>query len=224
MQQMADEETDQSAVPPESKNVLKTYDCFEFSFLVSILSHFLNLQEAESPSLSYSFDLTDYLDDHEISSSSLVQGSSSEKSLDWLKDIISYLGNTTDLIQNAETVSIIITDLQDVLPLSFRYSFISMANIEDQLPRIKRAQKNLARKTLLLEKKSINKEKAYDLHISIDSLKATSQQIQPELDALHVRKIALEKELAKVNSAISQNEAILNPIPASIMEKRKKWL
>lgn len=219
---MTDKEIDQLVVSPESKKVLKIYDRFEFSFLIFFLSHFLNSQEAGSPSLSYSFNIADYLNDQEISYSLPVQSSSSEKSLDRLKDILSYLGNLTDLIQNAETVSTIITDLQDILPLSFRDSFISMANIEDQLPRIKKAQKNLAQKTLLLEKRSINKEKAHDLHISIDSLKATSQQIQPELKALHARKIALEKELAEVNSAISQKEAILNPIPGSIIEKKKE--
>jgi hypothetical protein len=120
-------------------------------FLAFFSSHFFNSQEAESLSLSYSFNIVDYLDDQQISTSFPVQGSSSEKSLDRLKDILPYLRNSVDLIQNAETIGTIITDLQNILPLSSRNSFISIASLEDQLPKIKKGSKESCSEGLIIE-------------------------------------------------------------------------
>lgn len=60
------------------------------------------------------------------------------------------------------------------------------------------------------------------MHTIPGDLKATSEKVQPKLKDLYAKKIELEKQLAEVNSAISEKETVLSPIPANISEKNKE--
>ena len=59
--------------------------------------------------------------------------------------------------------------------------------IEDQAPRVKRAQRNLANREALLAKKNSNKQEAKELAQLIENLKNSSLRIEPEMNQLKAR-------------------------------------
>ena len=73
-----------------------------------------------------------------------------------------------------------------------------MSNIEDQAPRVRRAQRNLADREALLAKKNSNKQKAKELARLIDNFKNSSHRIELEQNWLKTKRAELKKELENV--------------------------
>lgn len=99
---------------------------------------------------------------------------------------------------------------------------MTIVEVEDQASRLKRLQKTLMQRSILLEKKSSNKEKAKNLYYVLHNLKEASLKINSELDQLYIKKAALEKELEAVNADISKKEQALAPISNSTDQKKKE--
>jgi acetolactate synthase small subunit len=62
-----------------------------------------------------------------------------------------------------------------------------MSNIEDQTPKVKKAQRNLIDRKVLMAKKNSNKQEAKELAQLIDNLKNSSSRIKLELKKLRAR-------------------------------------
>ena len=71
----------------------------------------------------------------------------------------------------------------------------SLSIIEDQAPKMKKAQKNLSNREALLAKKNSNRREAKELAQLIDNLKNSPLRIEPELNQLETKRSELEKEL-----------------------------
>ena len=65
-------------------------------------------------------------------------------------------------------------------------------NIEDQAPKVKKAQRNLTDREALMAKKNSNKQEAKELAQLIDNLKNSSSKIELELTQLRIRRAELE--------------------------------
>jgi len=105
------------------------------------------------------------------------------------------------------------------LPLNFVEVLTPLSNIEDQAPKVKRDQRNLANREALLAKNS-NKQEAKELAQLIDNLKNSSLRIELELNQLKAKLAELEKELENVKAAIDHDEFNLAQIPDAIKQKR----
>ena len=87
--------------------------------------------------------------------------------------------------------SIFLTIKKD-LPPNLVETLTPLSNIEDQAPKVKKAQRNLTDREALMAKNS-NKLEAKELAQLIDNLKNSSSKIEPELNQLRVRRVELEK-------------------------------
>ena len=81
--------------------------------------------------------------------------------------------------------------------------------IEDQAPKVKKAQRNLSDHEALMATKNSNKQEAKELAQLIDNLKNYSSRIELELNQLRARRAKLEKELESVKTAINCHESNL---------------
>ena len=61
-------------------------------------------------------------------------------------------------------------------------ALIPLSNIEDQAPKVKKAQRNLTDYEVLMTKKNSNKQEAKELTQLIDNLKNSSFKIELELN------------------------------------------
>jgi len=96
--------------------------------------------------------------------------------------------------------------------------------IENQAPRVRRAQRNLVDHEALLAKKNSNGEEAKELAQLIDNLKNSSLKIEPELNQLKTKCAELEKELENVKAVIDHHESHLAQIPNAIKQKKQEML
>ena len=92
---------------------------------------------------------------------------------------------------------------------------------EDQVPKVKQAQRSLFDRETLLAKGNSNRQEAKELSQSIDHLKNSSLSVDPELSQLEARHVELKKELGDVKAAIDCHKSILAQIPDAIQQK--KW-
>ena len=117
------------------------------------------------PALSYSFNFEEYIDEDEISSSAISSKEAlSEETKNWLKDILPMLKkDIADLVQDVDPVRITFLAIKDNLTLNIAEVLTPLSNIEDQAPRVKRAQRNLADREALLAEKNSNKQEAKEL-------------------------------------------------------------
>jgi predicted nucleic acid-binding Zn-ribbon protein len=99
-----------------------------------------------------------------------------------------------------------------------------MFNIEDQAPKVKKAQRNLTDCEVLIARKDSNKQEAKELAQLIDNLKTSSSTIEPELKHLRVRRAELEQELETVKAAIERHESNLTQILDAIAQKKQEML
>ena len=125
-------------------------------------------------------------------------------------------GNITDLVQDADPMRRIFLAIKNNLTLNLTEALIPIYNIEDQAPKVKRAQRNLIDHKALIAKKNSNKYEAKKLAQLIDNLKNSSSKIEPELNQLRVRRAELEKELKSVKATIERHEFNLTQIPNAI--------
>ena len=98
--------------------------------------------------------------------------------------------------------------IKDNLTPNLAEALIDISNIEDQAPKVKKAQRNLIDHEALMAKKNSNKQEAKELAQLIDNLK-NSSKIEPELNQLRVRRAELEKELECVKATIKHHESNL---------------
>jgi len=111
-------------------------------------------------------------------------------------------GNITALVQDADPMRRIFLAIKDNLTPNLVEALIPISNIEDQAPKVKKAQRNLIDREALMAKKNSNKQEAKELAQLIDSLKNSSSKIELELNRLGVRRVDLEKELESVKATI----------------------
>ena len=109
-------------------------------------------------------------------------------------------GNIANLVQDADPMIRIFLAIKDNLTPNLAKALIPISNIEDQAPKVKRAQRNLIDCEALMAKKNSNKSEAKELAQLIDNLKNSSSKIEPELNQLRVRCAELEKELESVKA------------------------
>ncbi|XP_066360950.1 uncharacterized protein [Miscanthus floridulus] len=162
----------------------------------------------------------------EISSSAIpFQETLSDETKNWLKDILSMLErNIADLIQDVDPMRRIFLAIKDNLTPNLAEALIPISNIEDQAPKMKKAQRNLTDRETLMAKKNSNKQEAKELAQRIDNLKNSSSKIEPELNQLRVRRAELEKELKSVKATIEHLESNLTQIPIAIKQKKQEML
>ena len=132
--------------------------------------------------------------------------------------------NIADLVQDADPVRRTFLAIKDNLPLNLAKVLTPLSNIEDQAPRVKRAQRNLADHEALLAKKNFNKQEGKELAQLIDDLKNSPFKIELELDQFRAKRAELEKELENVKAAIDRHESNLAQIPDAIKQKRQEML
>ena len=96
--------------------------------------------------------------------------------------------------------------------------------IEDQVLKVRKAQRNLSDREALMTKKYSNKQEARELAQLIDSVKNSSSRIKPELNQLRARRAELERELESVKATINCHESNLVQIPNAIKQKKQEML
>ena len=106
--------------------------------------------------------------------------------------------------------------IKNGLPPNLAEALISLSNIEDQAPKVKKAQRSLIDHEALMAKKNSNKQEVKELAQLIDNLKNSSSKIEPELHQLRIRRAELEKELESVKAIIERHESNLTQIPNAI--------
>jgi len=172
--------------------------------------------------LSYSFNFEEYIDEGEISSSATsLQETLSEETKNWLRDILPMLEkNIADFVHDADLVRRTFLDIKGNLPSNLVEVLTPLSDIEDQAPRVKRAQRNLVDREALLAKKNYNRQGAKELAQLIDNLKNSSLRIELELNQLKTKCAKLEKELENMKAAINRHESNLAQIPNAIKHKK----
>ena len=96
--------------------------------------------------------------------------------------------------------------------------------IEDQVLKVKKAQRNLSDREALLAKRNSNRQEAKELTQLIDDLKNSSLRIDLELSQLEIKRAKLEKELENVKTAIDRHKSNLAQIPDAIKQKKQELL
>jgi predicted nucleic acid-binding Zn-ribbon protein len=102
------------------------------------------------------------------------------------------------LVQDADPIRRIFLAIKANLTPNLAEALIPMSNIEDQAPKVRKAQRNLIDREALMTKKNSNKQEAKELAQLIDNLKNSSSKIEPELKWLRARRAELEQELENV--------------------------
>ena len=93
--------------------------------------------------MSYSFNFEEYIDENKISSSAISsQVILSDETKNRLKDMLPMLErNIADLVQDADPMRGIFLAIKDDLPPNLSEALIPLSNIEDQAPKVKKAQR-----------------------------------------------------------------------------------
>jgi predicted nucleic acid-binding Zn-ribbon protein len=126
------------------------------------------------------------------------------------------------LVQDADPIRRIFLAIKANLTPNLAEALIPMSNIEDQAPKVKKAQRNLIDREALMTKKNSNKQEAKELAQLIDNLKNSSSRIEPELKWLRARRAELEQELENVKAAIECHETNLIQILDAITQKKQE--
>ena len=96
--------------------------------------------------------------------------------------------------------------------------------IEDQVLKVKKAQRNLSNREALLAKRNSNKQEAKELTQLINDLKNSSLRTDPELSLLEIKRVELERELENMNATIDHRKSTLAQIPDAIKQKKQELL
>ena len=96
----------------------------------------------------------------------------------------------------------------------------SLSIIEDQAPKVKKAQRRLSNREALLDKKNSNGQEVKELTQLIDNLKSSSLRVELELTQLEARRAELEKKLENVRAALDRHKSNLAQIPDAIKQKK----
>ena len=113
--------------------------------------------------------------------------------------------NIANLVQDTDPMRKIFLAIKDNLTPNLAEALIPISNIEDQAPKVKKAQRNLIDYEALMAQKISNNRKT-ELAQLIDNLKNSSSKIEPELNQLSIRRAELEKEPKSVKATIKRHE------------------
>ena len=176
--------------------------------------------------LSYSFNLEEYLDEDEISSSATSSKEAlSEETRNKLRDILPmFEKNIADLVQDTDLMQRVFLAIKGNPSPVLSRVLSPLSIFEDQALKVKKAQRNLSDRETLLAKGNSNRQGAKELTQLIDHLKNSSLGIDPELSPLEARRAELEKELENMKAAIDRPKSILAQIPDAIQQKKQELL
>ena len=124
--------------------------------------------------------------------------------------------NIADLIQDTNSIHRISLAIKGNPSPALSRVLSPLSIFEDQVLKVKQAQRNLSDHETLLAKGNSNRQEAKELTQLIDHLKNTSLSIDPELSQLEVRRVELEKEPKNVRAAIDRLKSNLAQIPEAI--------
>ena len=115
-----------------------------------------------SPSLSYSFNLEEYIEEDEIGlQSKLPQASLPDTIQNRLKELLSLLEkNITNLVQDVEPIRRTFLAINDQPQPHLLEALAQVANIKDHASKVKKACRNLMDRNILLAKKISNKTRS----------------------------------------------------------------
>jgi chromosome segregation ATPase len=130
--------------------------------------------------------------------------------------------NIADLVQDATPIRKILNAIRDDLTPTLINSLSPISEIEDQAPKVRKAQRRLADCNTLAIQKNSNKQEAKELVKSLEDLKKTQSSVKPILDRLLIRRVELEKELEEVKTAIEGHKSTLSNIPDAIQSKKQE--
>jgi len=123
--------------------------------------------------LSYSFNLGEYLDEDEVSSSATsFKEALSEETRNWLRIVLPMLEkNIANLVQDVDLMQRVSLAFKGNSALVLTKVLSSLSAIEDQAPKVKKAQRNQSNHDALLAKKNSNRQEAKELAQLIDNVK-----------------------------------------------------
>ena len=128
--------------------------------------------------------------------------------------------NIADLVQDADSMQRVFLAIKDNLSPDLIKVLSPLSIIEDQAPKVKKAQRNLSNHEAILAKKNSNRREAKELAQLIDNLKNSPLRIEPELNQLETKRAELEKELENVKATIDRHKSNLARIPNAIKQKK----
>ena len=117
--------------------------------------------------------------------------------------------NIADLVQDTDSMQRVFLDIKDNLSLDLIKVLSPLSIIEDQAPKVKKAQRNLSNREALLAKKNSNRQEAKELAQLIDNLKNSPLRIELELNQLEIKRAELEKELENMKATIDHHKSNL---------------
>ena len=127
--------------------------------------------------------------------------------------------NISDLVQDTDPMHRVFLAIKGNPSLALSRVLSPLSIFEDQVLKVKQAQRNLFDRETLLAKGNSNKQEAKELSQSIDHLK-NSLSIDPELSQLEARHAELQKELGNMKAAIDHHKSTLVQIPDAIQQKK----
>ena len=124
--------------------------------------------------------------------------------------------NIADLVQDTDSMQRVFLAIKGNPSLVLSRVLSPLSIIENQAPKVNKAQRNLSNREALMAKDNSNRQEAKELMWLIDDLKNSSLRTDPELSQLEIRRAELEKELENVKAAIDRRKSTLAQIPDAI--------
>jgi hypothetical protein len=116
-----------------------------------------------------------------------------------------------DLVLDIDPIRRIFLAIKDNLTSSLAEALLPILNIEDQAPKVKKAQRDLTDREALTVRKNFNKQEAKDLAQLIDNLKNSPTRIEIELNQVRAKHV-------------DHDEVNLIQIPDVIIQKKQEML
>ena len=132
--------------------------------------------------------------------------------------------NIADLVQDTDPMHRVFLAIKGNPSLALSRVLSPLSIFEDQVLKVKQAQRNLFDHETLLAKGNSNRQEAKELTQLIDHLKNSSLSIGPELSQLEALHAELEKELENLKVAIDCHLSTLAQIPNAIQQKKQELL
>ena len=133
------------------------------------------------------------------------------------------LKSKLDLVQDADLMQRVFLAIKGNPSLVLSRVLSHLSIIEDQVPKMKKAQKNLSNHEALLAKGNSNRQEAKELTQLIDHLKNSSLRIDLELSQLEIRRAELE-ELENMKAAIDHHKSTMAQMPDAIKQNKQELL
>ena len=175
--------------------------------------------------MSYSFNLGEYLDEDEVSSSATsFKEALLEETRNWLRDVLPiFEKNIADLVQDTDSMQRVLLAIKSNPSPALSRILSSLSIFEVQALKVEKAQRNLSDHETLLAKRNFNKQEAKELTQLIDDLK-NSLRTDLELSQLEIMRVELERELENMKATIDHRKSTLAQIPDAIKQKKQELL